>query len=111
MAGPPIKEHLLKDGELSFSWIKWFIGLSPGATAVNVTVTVGASPFTYTNASSREQHVAISGGTVSSIGYSNDQSVTVNNTGVIAGLFDLAPGDRLIITHTGAPTMVAAYRV
>lgn len=66
-------------------------------------ITVGDSPFTYTNNTGRYQQVLISGGTVTQILYKRgaDQGVTGQTSGVIL----VAPGDELVISHSGAPTM------
>ena len=68
-----------------------------------VSITVGASPFTYTNNTGRYQQVLISGGTVTQILYKRgaDQGVT----GLMGGALLVAPGDELVISHSGAPTM------
>ena len=62
------------------------------------TITVGASPFTYTAAASPET-VYVSGGTVSSITKGG------NNFGLTSGSFNLEPHESIIVTYTVAPTM------
>lgn len=69
-----------------------------------VAITVGASPFTYTNTTGRYQMVLVSGGTVTQILYVHDADAggLIGSTG---GSFLVAPGDGLRISHSGAPTM------
>lgn len=69
------------------------------------TITVGASPFTYTNNGAREESVVVTGGTVSQIIYNRDGVVGV---AVLpnAGKFELLPGDGIAITYTVAPTVI-----
>jgi len=73
----------------------------------NESVTVGSSPWTYTNNSRATQLLAVTGGTVS--------SVTVNggSTGQTSGLFLLKPSDTATITYSAAPTssLVPAGRI
>lgn len=62
------------------------------------TITVGASPYTYT-AGNTPEIVYVSGGTVSSI---TKDGVTMPSS----GSFSLGPNESLIVTYTVAPTMV-----
>jgi hypothetical protein len=70
-------------------------------------VSVGTSPWTYTNNSRATQLLSVSGGTVS--------SVTVNGsaTGQTSGLFLLKPTDTVTVTYSSAPTasVVPAGRI
>lgn len=66
-------------------------------------ITVGASPFTYTNNGAREESVVVTGGTVSQINYNRDGVAGVA-TLPNAGKFELLPGDGITITYTVAPT-------
>lgn len=77
-------------------------GVTQGLPQTEVALTVGASPFTY-QALIKGQ-VIISGGTVSAIAISRD-GVTFYSTGEITGTFQLCAGDRVRVTHTGAPSM------
>ena len=61
-------------------------------------ITVGASPFTYTAGASPET-VYVSGGTVSSITKGG------NNFGLTSGSFQLEPYESIVVTYTAAPTM------
>ena len=61
-------------------------------------ISVGASPFTYTAGASPES-VYVSGGTVTSITKSG------NNFGLINGTFNLEPYESIIVTYSGTPTM------
>lgn len=69
------------------------------------TQAVGASPYTYTNASRARQQILVSAGTVSAIAVSRD-GTNFYSTGAVAGAVILNPGDRLRITYTVAPTMI-----
>ena len=66
-------------------------------------ITVGASPFSYTNLTGNRQLVSITGGTISAI------SITRNgiNNGIAAGASQatLSPGDILVVTYSVAPVM------
>lgn len=71
-------------------------GFNPVAASA---ITVGASPFTYTNNDGYMETVSVSGGTVSSI------TLRGTSTGLISGMFTLYPGDALVVTYTAAPAM------
>lgn len=62
-------------------------------------ITVGGSPFTYTNTDMVDENVVVTGGTVSAI------SAYGIATGQTAGTWKLRPGDTLQVTYTVAPTM------
>lgn len=74
-------------------------------TTAPATQVVGASPYTYTNATMVRQQVLISAGTVSAIAVSRD-GTNFYSTGQTAGVVILNPNDKLRITHTVAPTMI-----
>lgn len=86
-----------------------FIGPVPGAfsgslggrgpDSSGVSISVGASPYSYQNLDSSPETVVVSGGSVSSIKYNG---VT---TGLTSGAFVLNPGDELTVTYSTAPTM------
>lgn len=63
-----------------------------------ISVTPGASPYTYTNSTTGNQTVYVAGGTVSGITHNGIA------TGQIAGIFTIAPTDTLVTTYTVAPT-------
>lgn len=96
--GPPDKAQ--KDWYLFF--VSVYNAVTQGLPQSEVALTVGASPFTY-QALIKGQ-VIISGGTVSAIAISRD-GVTFYSTGQTAGTFQLCTGDRIRVTHTGAPSM------
>jgi hypothetical protein len=77
------------------------IQVSPGNTPrLDTVIAVGASPFTYTNASSFYQVITVIGGTVSSI--------TINGT-LCANTYAnvaLNPGGAMVVHYSSAPTMV-----
>jgi hypothetical protein len=72
------------------------IGYTPQPAA---DISVGPSPFTYTNNSGYVEQVSVAGGTVSSI------TLRGVLTGLTSGMFTLYPGDSLVVTYTAAPTM------
>lgn len=84
---------------------KWSgnIGAPVGAVNPPAAITVGASPFTYTNSFQQNQSVQVNAGTISQIVLVRNAVAT--GTGVIAGVFTLSPGDALKITYTVAPAM------
>ena len=69
-------------------------------------IVVGASPFTYTNTSGGPLEVVISGGGVSKLQLSRDNTLFYD-TGSYYGMFTLAAGDELRVTYIAAPTMTA----
>lgn len=73
---------------------------APAAQPVK-TITVGASPFTYT--APFNGNVAVTGGTVSAISIIR-QGVSVA-TGLITGLIPASRADQIQVTYTGIPTM------
>lgn len=73
----------------------------------NVAITVGASPFTFTNTHVYLLMVVSSGGTGVSIGFKPRGGASIG-TGLTAGAFALGPGDAVVVTYTTAPTMTFA---
>lgn len=67
-------------------------------------ITVTASPFAYRNVDGYPEQVVVRGGTVSLIEYSVD-GTNWEDTGVIAGTFQVESGDYLRVTYSVAPTM------
>lgn len=69
-----------------------------------VAVTVGASPFTYTNNTGMPQHVYVTGGTVSaSVAFRGATQLGVFSSGAL-----LSAGDSLSLTYSVLPTVVTA---
>jgi hypothetical protein len=98
---PPFNENIIDDSKrVARGWITWFTSVSGGG-AVS-TPTVGASPFTYKNGTIIRQQVLVTGGTVSSVQLSRDNSTFVTLPANQAVLF---PGDYLKITYTVLPTL------
>jgi len=77
-------------------------GISPNGGGA--AITVGASPFSYTNSDGFEEYVVVSGGTVSAI------TLDAISTGQTAGVFILGVGDTLEVTYSAAPTMTKIAR-
>lgn len=71
-----------------------------------VAITVGASPFTYTNTTNRVQLVGIAGGTVSNASYFRGAQLIGAAAG--GGVWPVSPGDKMIVTYSVAPTMTSA---
>jgi hypothetical protein len=76
-------------------------GVPYGAIA---TISVGASPFTWTNPESVPVMVYVSVGTVTDISVIPD-GVTVLATGLLGGQYHLNPGQAIKVTYAVAPTM------
>jgi len=85
------------------SWYRFFqaihIGTPPQAES---SITVTASPFTYT--ASMGGFVIVHGGTVSQISFSRT-SGTSYITGQTTGTFPVSAGDSVIVTYSGLPTI------
>lgn len=81
---------------------------SYGTAPSNITVT--ASPFTYQNVSGYNGDVIISGGTVSAIAFSRDNSTYFATGFVTGGVVYLSPSDYVKVTYTVAPTMTLVPR-
>lgn len=73
------------------------------------TISVGASPFVYQNTNNYSVDVIISGGSVSLIEFSRD-GTSWYDVGFTSGIVRLSPGDRIRVTYTNAPNMVAIPR-
>jgi len=69
---------------------------------VNTTLTIGASPYTYTNTYVSPVRVLVGGGTVSGILQGRTGSALTIATN---GIFTLNPGEYLTVTYSVAPTM------
>ena len=74
-----------------------------------ITITPGASPYTYQNTNTYPADVIVSGGTVSAVAFSRD-NVTFYTVGQINGVFALSPYDFLRVTYTLVPTMILVPR-
>lgn len=70
-----------------------------------LTPAVGASPFTYTNDTGNDLALSVTGGTVSLLSISRP-GFSGTSTGFIAGTVIISPKESLVITHTGAPSLV-----
>jgi len=72
-------------------------------------ISVTASPFTYQNTTAYDGDVIISGGTISSIEFTRDNN-NFYTTGLLTGVLQLSPNDRVRVTYTVAPTMTLVPR-
>lgn len=67
-------------------------------------VTVGASPFAYTNTSGNDERILLIGGTMSQVLLAHGASGDII-TGIANQFITLCPGDTLTITYSVSPTM------
>lgn len=81
-------------------WHRFFNTLVPIASAIQ-SITVTASPFTYT-AGQRGQ-VVVTGGTVSAIDLTRD--LTTISLGITSGSVAVSNADRVTVTYSGTPTI------
>lgn len=72
-------------------------------------ITVPASTVAYRNTLAVDASVIVSGGTVTDIEFSRNNS-TWYTTGTIAGMFHLSPNDYIRVTYAVAPTMTLIPR-
>lgn len=79
-------------------------------TQAPTSITVGASPYTYTVTSPSGELVTVTSGTVSAISVTTP-GVTANTTGLTSGLFPLKVGESITVTYSVAPTMNSTHRV
>jgi len=90
-------------------WLQQYlsqVGRNPTNTVA--AVAVGASPFTYTNASDFDADVLLSGGTVSALEFTRDGLTFYP---VNAGeMIRLNPGDAVRVAYTVAPTITLIPR-
>ena len=84
--------------------VQTFPGVKTTA-GVATTVTVGASPYTYTNSSASNQQIFVQGGTVSAISFNPNGGTGIALSGLTDNVITLRPNDTLTITYTAAPTV------
>lgn len=77
-------------------------GVAWGALA---SISVGNSPFTWTNPESVPVQVFVSAGTVTTIEVANDLAQTFVTVGLLGGAYDVKPGAQIRVTYVLAPTM------
>lgn len=70
-------------------------------------VTVGASPFTWTNTLCRTVRLSLVGGSVSAVQIVDPKSNTLNAP--TQGVFDLPPGYSVTVTYSTAPTVAYGW--
>jgi hypothetical protein len=92
---------LTNNGSGTLSWTKPVGG--SGKSAIS-TISVGSSPFTYQQTSYNLASVIVSGGNVTSIEVSRDNT-NWYNVGLTQGQFTLNKNDYIRITYTTAPNM------
>lgn len=74
-----------------------------------ITITFGASPYTYQNTNTYPADVIVSGGAVTAVAFSRDNA-TFYTVGQTNGVFALSPYDFLRVTYTLVPTMTLVPR-
>ena len=72
-------------------------------------IVVGTSPFLYTNTTSGNVDVMVSGGGISALEFSRD-ATTFYDTGSYYGMFSLSPADTLRVTYVSVPVMTLIQR-
>jgi hypothetical protein len=98
---PTYEQPLMTDKVTSAVWYRYFQANGLGQPPDNESsITVTASPFTYT--ATRKGFAIVTGGTVSNIQIGR---VAFYTTGQTFGTFTLALGDMLKITYSGIPTV------
>lgn len=95
--GKPQYDYLHIDGTMQAS--AW--QTTQSAAVAPTVITVGASPYTYTNTSGQNLILYVSGGAVTAV------SLSGVTTGLTSGTFYLGPNDTLEITYSTAPTMLS----
>ena len=85
------------------------LGKLTNSTVAPSNITVTASPFTYQNTTAFNGDVIISGGIVSNIEFTRDNT-TFYTVRFIEGVLRLSPSDRVRVTYTVAPTMTYVPR-
>jgi hypothetical protein len=85
------------------------VGAASGAGGVPQAITVGASPFTYTNTGPNTETIYIVTATASSASVTKG-GVTIANQPALAGAAGtfvvlVGPGQSIIVTYSAAPTM------
>lgn len=86
----------------------YLLGRNPTTTIA--TQAVGASPYTYQNASDFDVDAAISGGTVSAVAFSRDGTTFTTIASASPAWIRLNPGDYVRITFTVLPTLTLIPR-
>jgi hypothetical protein len=93
------------------------VGIATSATSIQIdtisnvksqpliTPTVGASPYTYQNTTGIQSVVSITGGTVSQVAISRDNSTFYQTAGATNTHVVLGVNDYVKITYTVAPTL------
>lgn len=84
-----------------------FSGIVSNTPRAKTTVSVGASPFTYTNTTGNEIDLIITGGTVSQLIYTRFAGDVISPP---QGMFRLSPGDSMTMTYSVAPTVLEYTR-
>jgi len=86
--------------DFSSSRIEGNAGFNPRPVT---SITVGASPFTYTNNNGYTEEVQVVGGTINDIAIVRDGVET--SLGIASGMLLLGPGDAIRVTYTSVPSM------
>ena len=99
---PTNEQPLSVKGQTSSVWYRFLQGIFSGQpSASESSVSVGASPFSFTAPSGG--FIILRGGTVSSVQFTRANTTL---TGQTSGIFPLSQGDVLTVTYSGLPSMV-----
>lgn len=99
---PTYDQDIRQGNKTSSVWYRFFQGLFNGTPpGIEATVTLGATPYTYTAPSGG--FLLVRGGTVTAIQLTRSLTTL---TGLTSGLFPLSQGDQLTITYTVLPTVI-----
>ncbi len=90
---------------INLAYNRW---VSASTNIVPTGVTVGASPFLFTNTYPCPIAVSVSGGTVSAINFQSGLNAAQIDLPVSANLIQLAPGNSIQVTYSAAPTISIA---
>lgn len=89
-------------------WIQTNSSVNNVSAPTAASITVSASPFTYRNVDGWDQMVVLSGGSVSKLEWSRDNS-TFYDVGTTQ-TYSVSPGEYLRVTYSSVPTMTKVPR-
>lgn len=95
-------------------WRKWFQDMWALVNAIRlplpISVTVGASPFTYQFANGGSASILVNGGTVSLIEWSRDGTTFYKVGTTTDSMYTVSSGDYIRVTYTVIPTVKVVLR-
>ncbi len=90
------------------NWVRTSLVVNNSTAPAAAAISVGASPYTYRNTDGWDQMVVLSGGSVSKLEWSKDNS-TFYDVGATQA-FPVTAGEYLKVTYSSAPTMTKVPR-